>query len=149
MYINIISVGNKPRPDLLGLITNYTARLPSNIKVSWTYIKHGVGGLEHSMDSEAEKILSYIKPTDLVILLDEIGDQINSEQFSERFIKPARNIVFVIGGAYGVSEKIKATANRTISLSKLVLPHQIVRLVLAEQIYRAYTISIGHPYHHS
>lgn len=149
MYINIITVGNKPRPELLEMITNYLSRLPRNLQVSWTYLKHGSGNSSESMRDEAEKILSNIKAQDYVVLLDETGQQLKSESFSEKFMDSGNNIVFIIGGAYGVANSVKLRANFTLSLSKLVLPHQIVRLILSEQIYRAHTISIGHPYHHS
>lgn len=149
MNIQIVSVGNKPRPAVNDLITAYETRLPRSVQINWVFIKHGSGDVKSSMQHEAEKILKAI-PTDYkVVLLDETGDLLTSEQFSEKFIKPSQNICFVIGGAYGVTKEIFDKSDQVVSLSKLVFPHQIVRLVLSEQIYRAHTIATGHPYHHS
>ncbi len=149
MNIHIVSVGNKPRPAISDLITTYETRLPRSVQVNWTFIKHGVGDLSTSMHNEAEKILKVIPDKSKVILLDETGKQLNSEEFADKLIRPGKDLCFIIGGSYGVSEEIFKRADSVISLSKLVFPHQIVRIVLAEQIYRAHTINTGHPYHHS
>lgn len=149
MTITIISVGNKPRPTHNELLATYLVRLPRHISVHWKYLKHGVGDTSTSMQNEAEKILSSIPDKSIVVLLDEAGTQLSSEQFSNSYIAPRRDITFIIGGAYGVTDAVKQQADEILSLSKLVLPHQIVRLVLAEQIYRGYVIASGHPYHHA
>lgn len=149
MNIQIVSVGNKPRPGVNDLITTYVTRLPRSIQVNWTFIKHGVGDVNTSMQNEAEKILKSIPVGYKTVLLDETGKLINSEEFSENFIAQGTDICFVIGGAYGVSKDVFDKADHVISLSKLVFPHQIVRIILAEQIYRAHCIATGHPYHHS
>ena len=102
---------------------------------------------------EAEIILNLLSTTDVLIVLDEKGKQFTSEQLAELIQvnanKSAKNLVFLIGGAFGVDEKIIKRANYVWSLSQLVFPHQLVRLILAEQIYRACTILKNEKYHHS
>lgn len=150
MNVSIITVGNKPSLELAEFINSYTKRLPRTISITWRYLKHANAvDTNTSKQQESEKILSYISKSDYVILLDETGTQITSSQLSEKIYSTNSNVVFVIGGAYGVNESVFARANFVWSLSKLVFPHQIVRLLLSEQLYRAYTITVNHPYHHS
>ncbi len=149
MIIKIITVGAKPSKPLSTMLDDYLTRLPRSINLSWHFIKHGNGTTNSSKQQEAESILRHIPEDYFTILLDETGTQYTSEKFSELLFTQSKNIVFIIGGAYGVADSVKKRANATLALSELVLPHQIARLVLAEQIYRAYTISINHPYHHA
>jgi 23S rRNA (pseudouridine1915-N3)-methyltransferase len=149
MTIKIVSVGTKPSPEITGLITDYTKRLPRTILVTWQYLKHAnTGDVISSKQQESESILRTLSPSDYVILLDENGSLISSAKLSKVVFDTPNNIVFIIGGAYGVSDSVLKRANFVWSLSTLVFPHQIVRLLLSEQLYRAYTISINHPYHH-
>lgn len=149
MHIQIISVGTKPRPELQTLITTYSSRLPRSVQVDWTFIKHGSGDALTSMQQEAEKILKSIPQKAHIVLLDETGNQLSSVKFSERLFSSSKDTCFIIGGAYGVTDEVKKQADSVLSLSSLVLPHQLVRLVLIEQIYRAHCIATGHPYHHA
>ncbi len=109
--------------------------------------------IEHSdIKIESENILNKIDIKDFLVLLDEVGSQFSSLDFAE-MIESKQNdsikkLIFVIGGAYGVSLDLKERANNTLSLSKMVLPHEIARLFLIEQIYRAYSILNSLPYHH-
>ena len=102
---------------------------------------------------EGETILGFLRKEDYLVLLDERGKLIGSEELSKFILTRAnesvRNLVFLIGGAYGVSEAVMKRANYKWSLSPLVFPHQLVRLVLAEQVYRACTIIRNEKYHHS
>jgi 23S rRNA (pseudouridine1915-N3)-methyltransferase len=148
MNIQIITIGNKPDRQLSEMIDNFTKRLPRTISLDWLYLKHGSGDPAQSMKQESENILKKISPGNSVILLDETGEQLSSPALSEKLFNSAKNVTIIIGGAYGIDQSIFDCADFTWSLSKLVFPHQIVRLVLAEQIYRAHTISINHPYHH-
>ncbi len=149
MTIKIISVGNKSSPGVQAIITDYTRRMPRNISVTWIIQKHSDGDVKSSKQQESENILRAIDPKDFVVLLDETGKQFSSEDFSSTIFSANSDLVFVIGGAYGVTEAVFERAQIVWSLSMLVFPHQLVRILLSEQIYRAYTISIGHPYHHS
>ena len=100
-------------------------------------------------NAESEQILARIKPDDYVILLDETGQLLSSPELATRLeAQRGQAIVCIIGGAYGVNQAVKQRANLIWSLSKLVFPHQIVRLILIEQLYRAQCIINHHPYHH-
>ena len=148
MNVKVITVGGKSDPAITQLIDDYTKRLPRTVDLSWHYIKHGqASDPATSMQREAESILKAIPDTYQVMLLDETGSQLTSPQLSRRLFD-GNNWVLIIGGAYGVTQAIVQRADFVWSLSDLVFPHQIVRLITTEQIYRAYTISIGHPYHH-
>lgn len=101
--------------------------------------------------SEAYKILKKIKNNEIVILLDEKGNEFSSVQFSKQLQKwqnGGKNLTFVIGGAYGFSDEIYKRADNKLALSKMTFPHQLIRLIFLEQLYRAFTIQKGEPYHH-
>ena len=102
-------------------------------------------------EKEGELILQRLRSADAVWLLDEHGKEFRSVDFAAwtgRLAAAGRNVVFVIGGAYGFSEKVLARADGKISLSKMTFSHQMVRTIFAEQLYRAFTILRGEPYHH-
>ena len=103
--------------------------------------------------SEAELLLKMIKPKDIVIILDEKGDQYSSENFSKwlnnKEIRGLKQLVFIIGGAYGFDKSIYNRANEKLSISKMTFSHQMIRLLFLEQLYRAKTILNGEKYHHS
>lgn len=103
------------------------------------------------MEKEAERILSKISDREFVIVLAIEGDQFPSEKFSkiiqETTVKGFSDITFVIGGSLGLAPEVKKRANLLMSFGKLTLPHQLMRLVLIEQIYRAFMIQQGSPYH--
>lgn len=103
-------------------------------------------------EREGELILKAIKPTNRVILLDERGKEYRSVEFAEEIrrlsLAGGKDIVFVIGGAYGFSEAVYARSVGKISLSRMTFSHQMVRTIFAEQLYRAFTIIKGEPYHH-
>src|SRR5207302_6628487 len=98
-------------------------------------------------------ILEWLKKDDFLVVLDEKGKQLTSEGLAHliqsRANESVRQLVFLIGGVYGLDEKVLKRANFAWSLSRLVFPHQLVRLILAEQIYRACTIIRNEKYHHS
>jgi 23S rRNA (pseudouridine1915-N3)-methyltransferase len=101
---------------------------------------------------EAGKILQFISDDDFVILLDERGKELRTIEFSayleKVFFLPKKRIMFIIGGAWGFSAEIYKRADFKISLSKMTFPHQLVRLLFLEQLYRVFTIMKGEPYHH-
>ena len=101
---------------------------------------------------EGEQILKIIDKSAFLVLLDERGKQKSSEEFAE-FIRKnmisGRDIVLLVGGAYGFSEEVYTRANDKIALSRMTFSHQLVRLIFAEQLYRSMTIIRGEPYHHS
>lgn len=107
---------------------------------------------EQIKTKEGELILKNIRPAEDVILLDERGREYTSIEFAkvlqDKISYTGKDIVFVIGGAYGFAEAVRQRANSKISLSKMTFSHQMVRAIFAEQLYRAFTIMKGEPYHH-
>lgn len=103
-------------------------------------------------EKEGTMILEQLQPTDLVILLDEKGKEYASSAFSaflaQKMLNGVKRLVFVVGGPYGFTEVVYQRANDLLSLSKLTFSHQMVRMIFAEQLYRAMTIMKGEPYHH-
>lgn len=101
---------------------------------------------------EGELILKALKPDDDVILLDERGNEYSSIDWAaileRKMLSSGKDIVFVVGGAYGFSQAVYQRANSKLSLSKMTFSHQIVRFIFLEQLYRAFTIIKGEPYHH-
>ncbi len=101
---------------------------------------------------EGEMILKQIEPGDYVVLLDENGKEYTSVGLSEWmsgiFLQGHKRLIFIIGGPYGFSDDVYKKADAKISLSKLTFPHQLVRLLFMEQLYRCHTILKGEPYHH-
>jgi 23S rRNA (pseudouridine1915-N3)-methyltransferase len=137
-------------------VAEFTKRISKYFPVEWTIIpvpKHA--GMLSEMDlkkREGETILQWLKPDDYLIALDEHGKQFSSEGLSEllqeRASASTKNLVFLIGGAFGLDAAVLKRAKMKWSLSQLTFPHQLVRLILAEQVYRACTISKNEKYHH-
>ena len=149
--MNIIAIGKKHEKWVLTGIELFEKRLKKPFNLSWDILPHSNFAEEKAREEETQRILAKIKPSDFVILLDERGENISSPELtkmlSNGFVN-SQNFVIVIGGAFGVSEELRQRANFVWSLSKLVFPHQIVRLILVEQIYRVQEISSGGRYHH-
>ena len=107
---------------------------------------------EQQKESEGEKILEQIQPSDHLILLDERGVEYTSRKFAALIEQKAqtvsKNLIFAIGGPYGFSDAVCSRANGLLSLSKMTFPHEMVRLFFVEQLYRAMTITSNLPYHH-
>jgi len=101
---------------------------------------------------EAEMILKKLSPTDHVILLDENGTEFTSQQFAnyldKKAVSSASTLVFIVGGPYGFDQSVYQRANDKLSFSRMTFSHQMIRLFFAEQLYRAFTIIKGEPYHH-
>ena len=148
MKITIITVGNKPNSPAQQLIYDWEKRLSRHIQLSWHFIPHAKGDTKAAVRSESIMLSSKIPDKSFVILLDERGSQLSSPNFSELLFSANKDIIFIIGGAYGVDDSIRNRADYIWSLSKLVFPHELVRLLLIEQLYRADCIQRGHPYHH-
>jgi 23S rRNA (pseudouridine1915-N3)-methyltransferase len=147
MKICIISVGKEKDEVTHDIRNHYQLRILRYLPLEWLYAAH-----DSTKEKEGEKILSLLKKEDYVVLLDEKGKDIKSETLAElienRMVDSVRRMVFVIGGAYGVSYAVEERANYTWKLSSLVFPHMLVRVILLEQIYRALTIIKGEKYHH-
>ena len=149
--ITILAIGKKHEEWVNTGIERYEKRLKRPFDIKWILLPHSSrDGLE-ARRSESEMLLSRLTVRDVVILLDEVGTILDSPSLSTLFTKQfvdAKNVIIIIGGAYGVDERIHTRANVTWSLSRLVFPHQLIRLLLVEQIYRSQEIANGSSYHH-
>ncbi|WP_228851182.1 23S rRNA (pseudouridine(1915)-N(3))-methyltransferase RlmH [Aegicerativicinus sediminis] len=156
MNIKLIAIGKTDSKALQNLIDDYEKRLRHYIKFDFEIIQDIKKAKNLSeaeiKEKEGDLILAKLKPSDELVLMDENGKQFTSIGFSEYLQKKMnsglKQIVFVIGGAYGFSDAVYGTARETISLSKMTFSHQMVRLFTVEQIYRAFTILRNEPYHH-
>lgn len=148
--MKIICVGKKHDRWIIDRISRYERRLRAPFKLDWQFVPYSSFSGDRARRDESTELLKRIAPQDYVILLDETGKNIDSPSLSHKLeqLTIQNQIVFIIGGAYGVDERIKQRANFIWSLSGLVFPHMLVRLILIEQIYRAQEISKGGPYHH-
>lgn len=156
MKLKLWSVGKANEPHVKEGIDMFTKRISNYFSVEWTLIaapKNAPALSEADLKiKEGEAILALLKKDDYLVLLDERGKQLTSEAVAaflqQRANEAEKNIIFLIGGAFGVSGDVAQRANYKWSLSQLVFPHQLVRLILAEQIYRACTIMRNEKYHH-
>jgi 23S rRNA (pseudouridine1915-N3)-methyltransferase len=157
MKIVAMSVGKLHDSSLKSAINMYSERLGYYFPFSWELIppprQAGKMSAEELKSAEGRLVLARMQSSDHLVLLDERGKQLSSPGLSQLINQKANQsvsrLVFLIGGAYGVSEEIQSKANFTWSLSQLVFPHMLVRLILAEQLYRACTIMRNEKYHHS
>jgi 23S rRNA (pseudouridine1915-N3)-methyltransferase len=150
--IKIIAVGKKHEDWVEAGVKRYSERLRAPWNIEWILLPHSAREGTTARQEESQAILSRLDDRDWVILLDERGKLYDSPALSrsiETVVVNGKSVVIVIGGAYGVDETLTARASQVWSLSPLVFPHQLVRLILAEQLYRAQAIAQGHPYHHS
>lgn len=156
MKIKLIVIGKTDDKNLLSLIQTYEQRLKHYIKFEIDIIPDIKNAKNLSEKQQKEKegdlILKKITPTDNLILLDEKGYEFRSVEFSgflqKKMNSGIKQLVLVIGGPYGFSEKVYQKASGKISLSKMTFSHQMIRLFVVEQIYRAFTILKNEPYHH-
>ncbi|MBQ8499570.1 MAG: 23S rRNA (pseudouridine(1915)-N(3))-methyltransferase RlmH [Bacteroidales bacterium] len=156
MKITLLTVGKTDRDWVRQGLEIYVSRLRHYIPFTLTEIPElkNVSALsrEQIKIKEGELILKNIRPSDDVILLDERGKEYSSMQLAgilqDKINYECKDMVFVIGGAYGFSETVYARADSKISLSRMTFSHQMVRTIFAEQLYRAFTIMKGEPYHH-
>jgi 23S rRNA (pseudouridine1915-N3)-methyltransferase len=156
MKIQFWSIGKPHEKYIKEGVEDFTGRINKYFKAEWTIIappkNAGVMSEAELKKQEAEIVLQQLNDDDFLILLDERGKNISSIELSELLQKRAnestKRLVFLIGGAFGVHESSMKKAGFTWSLSKLVFPHMLVRLILAEQVYRACTILRNEKYHH-
>lgn len=156
MKITLLTVGKTDKEWVRKGLEIYSSRLGHYIPFTISEIPElkNVSALSRDQIKEKEGalILAAVKDSDDVILLDERGKEMSSVEWAAmlegRMARGGKGIVFVIGGAYGFSGAVYARANAKISLSKMTFSHQMVRVIFAEQLYRAFTIIKGEPYHH-
>ncbi|MBB5397483.1 23S rRNA (pseudouridine(1915)-N(3))-methyltransferase RlmH [Mucilaginibacter sp. AK015] len=156
MKITFITVGKTEDAYLKDGIEKYVKRLKHYTRLEMAEIpelKNTKALTEDQQKTkEAELILKKVNPQDHVILLDENGMEFTSVQFAnyinKRSVSSSANLVFIVGGPYGFDQSVYQRANDKLSLSRMTFSHQMVRLFFVEQLYRAYSIIKGEPYHH-
>ena len=156
MNIELIVVGKTDMKEVSALVDMYSKRINHYAKFSITYLPdlRNTKNLSEPQQkvAEGEMLLKDVTVGDYVVLLDEAGEEMRSVAFAQwlqkRMNSGVRRLVLMIGGPYGFSEAVYQRANSKISLSKMTFSHQMVRAIFVEQIYRAFTIMKGEPYHH-
>lgn len=156
MRIVLLTVGKTDIPWVREGLETYVSRLKHYISFELRELPElkKVSSLTRDQikRKEGEMILREIKPSDELVLLDERGMEYRSLEFSkfleQRLATSSKDLVFVIGGAYGFCDEVYSRSDGKISLSRMTFSHQLVRTIFAEQLYRAFTIMKGEPYHH-
>jgi len=156
MKIFLLVIGKTDETYLQNGIEIFLKRIPHYIAFEMKVLPDLKNSKNLSEDQQKEKegelIIQQLAPADEIILLDENGIETSSVEFArfleKKMISGIKRLVFVIGGPYGFSASLYSRANAKLSLSKMTFSHQIVRLIFAEQLYRAMTILKGEPYHH-
>lgn len=149
MKLTILTVGKRNESWIEPGVQRFLERLRAPFAAEMILVPHSSLTDGRARQEESERLLSRLKPDDFVIILDERGQQLSSPQLSQILgDHSCQHIVMVIGGAFGVTQALRQRADLLWSLSPLVFPHQLVRLILAEQLYRAQEIYRGGPYHH-
>ncbi len=153
MHIKIVCVGRKSSNEIELLCREYEKRLKGSVNMGWQFVDSVAGKMtkQEQRQRETNSLLALLSPQDLIVLLDETGKQLTNSKLAhmyETWQQSTRPIVFVIGGAFGVSDDLRQRSDFVWSLSLLVFPHEMVRLILVEQLYRTQSIIDGLPYHH-
>lgn len=153
MHVRLIAVGDRQPSWVDDGYSEYQDRLPRH----WQYRLHELpisprtsAGGNAAMEAESRKVLDKLRPGEYVVLLDERGKSITSREFGSRLADwqaEGRDLCFVIGGPDGVSDDLRNRADFVMSLSVMTLPHGLARVLFAEQLYRAWSLTQGHPYH--
>ncbi len=153
MKIILLSFTRSEEIYIIDGVTNFEKRIKKYNSFDTKILKAtAASNAKEQLKAEAKLLEPYFTSDTIVILLDENGKQFTSKKFSD-FIQSKmntgkKNLVFVIGGAFGFSDEVKKKANDLISLSLLTFPHQLAKLIFCEQLYRALTILKGEKYHH-
>lgn len=151
MKINIVAVGKIKEEFFVRAIDEYSKRLQKFCEFHVIEVPEATQetGIQKKNEAEGKSLLARCKG--IIICLDRQGKEVSSEQFSklldEYKLSGASEFSFVIGGSNGLSDEVLSRANMTLSFGKVTFPHQLFRVILSEQLYRAFTISCGHPYH--
>ena len=151
MSIRIVAVGKKHESWVTDGISRYEKRLRKPFDISWQLLPHSSREGNTARTEESDRLLAKLSSGEFVVLLDERGKLLDSPALAasaQRAIDAGRRITCLIGGAYGVDDRVRDRADLVWSLSPLVFPHQLVRLIVTEQLYRAQQILAGGAYHH-
>ena len=143
--IKIIAVGSVKENYLREAIQEYMKRLSKYTNIEIIEVKdEGLLEKDKAMEQEADKIKKHLSPKDYIITMEIEGKEISSTEFAskiENIFNENSNITFIIGGSYGLSNRIKELSNYKLSFSKMTFPHQLFRVILLEQLYRAFKIN--------
>ncbi len=156
MRVKLIVVDKTDDKDLIPLINRYSDRIKHYLPFEFSVIPKPKNAAKLPQDLlkefEGSSILQSVDNSDFVVVLDELGKEFSSEEFARFLTKKlnagTRQLVFVIGGAFGFSEAVYQRANSKMALSKMTFTHQMIRLIFVEQLYRACSINKGEKYHH-
>jgi len=156
MKIKLLAVGTKMPSWVNEGFNEYSKRMPRDMMLELVELPMGLRGknadIQRAVQKESDAILAQIDKQDFVVALEVKGHNWSTEKLAknmENWQMSGQNLVLLVGGPDGLSDACRARANQQWSLSALTLPHPIVRVVLAEQIYRAWTVTQNHPYHRS
>jgi len=154
VLIRIVAVGTKMPAWVGAAVDDYTRRLPGDWRIDWREVRaepRGASGHAGAwMQREATRIRAALPDDARRVVLDERGRDLDTRQFAQRVAAwrdEARSVAIVIGGPDGLDPELARGAQETLRLSSLTLPHPLVRVLLAEQLFRAWSILAGHPYH--
>ena len=152
MHIRLIAVGDRQPAWVTQAFDDYARRLPRQwqFRLEVVDTARRAGDAAKAKAAEGQKVMQKLKPAEQVVALDERGRQWSTAELAERIHEwqsGGRDLTFVIGGPDGMAADCLARADLRWSLSKLTLPHGLVRVMVAEQLYRAWTLATGHPYH--
>ncbi|MDB4983997.1 MAG: rRNA ((1915)-N(3))-methyltransferase RlmH [Patescibacteria group bacterium] len=152
MTLTILAIGKK-KSEYDPMIQEYKKRIVAPFSLELEILEPlGIDNTEQCRIKESEKLLSKIKKGDFVVALDERGREYSTAEFSKliesKLNESFKRMVFVIGGAYGLDENFKSQANQIIKLGAMTMPHELARLVIAEQLYRVTNLISGGKYHH-
>lgn len=158
MKISLITVGKIKEKYLKDAIAEYTKRLGKYCKLEIVEVAdektpdNASETVENQIRAkEAERILKYVKDDAYVVTLEINGKQLSSEELADKIdklgVQGISHIIFIIGGSIGLGEEVLRRSNYALSFSKMTFPHQLMRVILLEQIYRSYRIIHGEPYH--
>jgi 23S rRNA (pseudouridine1915-N3)-methyltransferase len=152
MKLRILSVGNKAPDWVQKGFDEYAKRLPRDMPLTLVELpapKHH-GNAHKFVQIEGQKMAAQLDASDWVIALDESGKAVSSTQLAakmDQWRMQGQNVTFLVGGSDGLADSVLNRANERMSLSALTFPHYVVRVILAEALYRAWSICSGHPYH--
>ncbi|HTW38205.1 MAG TPA: 23S rRNA (pseudouridine(1915)-N(3))-methyltransferase RlmH [Steroidobacteraceae bacterium] len=154
MHMRVIAVGRR-LPKWVGeVFADYVRRLPGTLRIALEELspgpRGGSRGCSQAIATERDRLLGAVRGEDFVVALDEHGRELTTQELAgwlAQRMRAGQDLAFLIGGPDGLAPAVLERSNFTWSLSRLTLPHALVRVVLAEQLYRAHTVLTGHPYH--
>ena len=153
MRLRVLAVGQKMPAWVDDGVAEYTRRMPKEYTVEWVDIlpaRRGTGSSQRYREQEGEVILSRLAETDYLVAMDVSGITISTEKIADRFDKwqmQGQHVSIVIGGPDGLDPQVLKRSVEQWSFGRITLPHTLVRIILAEQLYRAWSVQVGHPYH--